>query len=77
MTVAVKTGTAASQLLKADVPPLEDPLLHFMGQPMDVLRQAALRTAPSVKTLKQKRGMKVVMHPIPLLERQRTRQAIL
>ncbi|EJD37794.1 ribosomal protein S7 [Auricularia subglabra TFB-10046 SS5] len=105
-TAAVKTGTAASQLLKADIPPLEDPLLHFMAslimrhgmrhrasktislmlqhvhtmtgsQPMDVLRQAVLRAAPSVKILKQKRGMKVVMQPVPLSERQRTRKAIL
>ena len=30
-TASVKTGTAATQLLKADIPPLEDPLLHYMS----------------------------------------------
>ena len=102
---AIKTGTAATQLLKADIPPLEDPLLHYMSslimrhgrrhrasktvslmlqhihaltgsQPMDVLRAAVQRAAPSVKTVTMKRGMKVIYQPTPLSERQRTREAV-
>ncbi|KZW00914.1 ribosomal protein S7 [Exidia glandulosa HHB12029] len=103
---AVKTGTQATQLLKADIPPLEDPLLHYMAglimkhgrrhkasktlslmlmhihalsgsQPMEILREAIIRAAPSVKVMSLKKGMKVTLHPVPLSEKARTRQAIL